>query len=62
MDTFSNCYKFISPKKNQQKIKRKVKKNYQAIATGYNNAYLCNFVLFGIDNQSTENGFKQKKK
>ena len=62
MDTFSNYYKFISPKQNQQKIKRKVKRNYQAIAIGYNNSCLCNFVLFDIDNESLANGFKQKKK
>ena len=47
----------------QNKINKKLReKNYQAIATTYNNACLCNFVLFDIDNQSTANGFKQKKK
>ena len=31
------------------KINKKGKQNYQAIATDYNNACLCNFMFFGVD-------------
>ena len=48
-------------KPNQHLLVKKKLKITIAIGTGCNNVCLCNFLLFGIDNQSRVNNFEQIK-